>query len=490
MDLGHITTVFPIVMTMAAFIAIDTVIKDRVLLKRFVIGAAVGAVYAIFDVCITKSIETRTVELFILNIGSGVFITLIVLTDCDGLRFTFPKLAKNPAALLIFSTAAIAAGFYFGPRRLAVVDYICIAPVLVAAAAGLCTILIYAPRSRVKVMLILALVLLCCLRVTRFFGEESVPYISVFPEISIMDRLRQEQADNPLRPFRIASLDFVYIPMVQNKVFETPDGRGPLFNKYYRQFIGILRAPQLEDFVVRHDFNTNWYNLFISDGFAGFYLYPYAFLNNKYFVITTDKSGSSPNDDFEVVYAGTTADDYTGIWKKLIDLYRRPISVIKCNASFERWYLVKQTSIVKSDEDIADAILKSEGEGLLNTVYYSKADMPQELNGQLTANDKIIATYYSPDEIQLDVEVTSPAALVVSNNYDPRWRASVDGQDTAVLRANLAFQSIEIKTAGRHSVVLRYEDKPQRLTLIFIPVGILIFNFFIIYGGAMTKSHS
>jgi hypothetical protein len=243
--------------------------------------------------------------------------------------------------------------------------------------------------------------------------------------------------------------------------------------------------------VVRHDFNTNWYNLFISDGYAGFYLYPYAFLNNRYFVITTDKSGSGPNDNFKVIYTGTTIDDYKGIWKEILKkLYSRPISVIRCNAAFDRWHLVNKASILESDEDVSRAILKSEGEGLLDTVYYSRDSMSKEpptelnnLNGEPSTGNKITSKYYSPDEIRLDIEVAAPAALVVSNNYHPNWKAYIDGRETKVLMANLAFQSVVINNAGRHSVVLKYEDKPQRFMLVFIPIGMLIYNCFIAAGN-------
>ncbi|MEO5361976.1 MAG: YfhO family protein, partial [Nitrospirota bacterium] len=484
MDLGHITTVFPIVTTMAAFMAIDAVIKDRRLVRHFLTGAAVGAAYAVFTVFITKTLETQGTQTFILNIGSGAFISFMIAENKGEMAAL--KILNNPATAFIISLTAIAAVFYFSPKTLTTAGLISITPVL------LVTVFTFFGLSKSSVLranaiLILAAAIFFSVRFTRFFGEESVPYISIFPDISVMEKLRAD--DNHSGPFRVASLDFVYIPMVQNRGFETPDGRGPLFNKHYREFIAILRAPQLDNFIVRHNFETNRYNLFISDGFAGFYLYPYAFLNNKYFVITTDKSGSGPNDNFKTIYTGTTTDDYTGIWKNIVSFYARPISVVKCNAAFDRWYLVKKTSVLQSDEDVYSAILKSEGESLIDTAYYSNssgADMtigpklPTVPNGVLSTGDKIIAKHYSPDEIRLDAEVTSPAVLVVSNNYDPNWRAYVDGQTTTVLRTNLAFQSIAIKSPGRHTVVFKYEDTVQKYMLLFIPLGMLVFNYFII----------
>ncbi|MBF0320743.1 MAG: hypothetical protein HQL01_13165 [Nitrospirae bacterium] len=493
MDLGHITTVFPIVMVMAAFVAIDTVIKDWKLIRRFLTGEIIGAVFAAFAIFSTKTIETQGIQYLILNVGSGIFISLMVIMTREKEAFSFPKLARNPVVAFLFSCAAVAAIFYFSPKKLATIDLISIAPVLIVATGTLfwiCGRIYSIPKTtgtKLNWVLIaaIAIVLFFQVRFTRFFGEESIPYVSVLPELSVLEKLRAEELNNP---FRIASIDLVYIPIVLHSGFEAPDARGPLFNKYYREFIGILRAPQLEDFIVRHDFQRNWYNLFISDSYAGFYLYPFAFLNIKYFVLTIDKSGTKHSNDFTVIYTGTTTDDYIGIWKGLFKLYSKPISVIRCNAAFDRWHLVKKTYILESDADVSVAILKTEGEGLLDTVYYSRDSMPKDtsvelIKGELSASDKITPKHYSPDEIRLDVEVTTPAVLVISNNYDPHWRAYVDGQETLVLRANLAFQSIIIKDAGRHSVVLRYEDRVQKFMLVFIPIGMLIFSYFLTAGS-------
>ncbi|MBF0458769.1 MAG: hypothetical protein HQK99_12845 [Nitrospirae bacterium] len=482
MDLGHINMLFPIVMTITAFMAIDAVIKDRELSRRFLIGEAVGAAYAVFAIFITSAVETQGAQLLILNIIGGVFISLMILTAEDKAAFSLPKLVKTPAAVFIFSAAAVAAVLYFSPRKIGNVDLVSIAPVLVVsmwAFFWLSEKLSNAQKNgQLTGLLIITLgiILFFQVRFTRFFGEECVPYISILPEMSIMEKLRtQKQNNKTSEPFRIASLYIPYIPVVQTKGFETPDGRGPLFNKYYREFIGILRAPELTDFIVRHNFETNRYNLFISDGNEGFYFYPLAFLNIRYFILTQNIFGSDNN--FEEIYRGTTTDDYNGIWKGIFSMYSKPFSVVKCNTAFDRWFLVKKTSILKSDEDVRGEILKSEGEGLLDTVYYSEPNMPTELNGELSTGDKIIAKHYSPDEIRLDIEVTSPAVLVISNNYDPNWRAYINGVEKKIHRADIAFQSVLIENPGHNSVVLRYEDKQLLLLHIFIPLGIFIYSY-------------
>jgi uncharacterized membrane protein YfhO len=48
--------------------------------------------------------------------------------------------------------------------------------------------------------------------------------------------------------------------------------------------------------------------------------------------------------------------------------------------------------------------------------------------------------------------------VVIVDAYDPGWRAWVDGRETSVLRANVAFRAVAVG-AGRHEVELRYRPR-------------------------------
>jgi uncharacterized membrane protein YfhO len=48
--------------------------------------------------------------------------------------------------------------------------------------------------------------------------------------------------------------------------------------------------------------------------------------------------------------------------------------------------------------------------------------------------------------------------VVISQAFYHNWRASIDGRPTPLLRANYAFQALEVP-AGRRQVILVYEDR-------------------------------
>jgi uncharacterized membrane protein YfhO len=52
--------------------------------------------------------------------------------------------------------------------------------------------------------------------------------------------------------------------------------------------------------------------------------------------------------------------------------------------------------------------------------------------------------------------------VVVAQTFYHDWRASVDGQNVPLLRANHAFQAVEVPQ-GRHQIVLRYVDQAFEL---------------------------
>jgi len=64
-------------------------------------------------------------------------------------------------------------------------------------------------------------------------------------------------------------------------------------------------------------------------------------------------------------------------------------------------------------------------------------------------------TEYGRERVDLAVELDRPGLVVLRDSFYPGWRATVDGVDAPVLRANYLFRSVEAP-AGKHTVVFRY----------------------------------
>jgi hypothetical protein len=73
-------------------------------------------------------------------------------------------------------------------------------------------------------------------------------------------------------------------------------------------------------------------------------------------------------------------------------------------------------------------------------------------------SDKVLNSQFGNQTVDIGVEAAEPSLVVVAQTYYHNWHAFVDGHETPLLRANHAFQAVQIP-AGRHHLRLAYDDK-------------------------------
>lgn len=62
---------------------------------------------------------------------------------------------------------------------------------------------------------------------------------------------------------------------------------------------------------------------------------------------------------------------------------------------------------------------------------------------------------FRPDRVRIEADMGASGYVVLVDSYDPGWRATVDGDPTPVLRANVAFRAVQVPR-GLHVVELVY----------------------------------
>jgi len=91
------------------------------------------------------------------------------------------------------------------------------------------------------------------------------------------------------------------------------------------------------------------------------------------------------------------------------------------------------------------------------TVY-----LPMEARALVTVSNaspaRISVREFSAHKVRLEIEASKPALVVIAQSFYHNWRAWVAGRPARLLRANHAFQALEIP-AGRHQVALIYQDR-------------------------------
>jgi hypothetical protein len=82
--------------------------------------------------------------------------------------------------------------------------------------------------------------------------------------------------------------------------------------------------------------------------------------------------------------------------------------------------------------------------------------------GPLDPDASVAAAEPSSGRLQLTVRSRTPAFLVVSDSFDPGWRARLDGEPVELLATNFVQRGVPIP-AGQHEVVLTYDPSSFRV---------------------------
>lgn len=91
------------------------------------------------------------------------------------------------------------------------------------------------------------------------------------------------------------------------------------------------------------------------------------------------------------------------------------------------------------------------------TVVY----LPESMHANVTVSNQATCTVsnvrFGQNQVEAEVKADAASLVVIGQAYYHLWRAEVDGQPVTLLRANVAFQAVQVP-AGTHQVRLVYHD--------------------------------
>jgi hypothetical protein len=170
-------------------------------------------------------------------------------------------------------------------------------------------------------------------------------------------------------------------------------------------------------------------------------------------------------DMLNVRYVLTAPDTRLGPkYRKVADV--RQVWLHENRRALPRAWIVHQTTV--GDDDTALRQIDS-GKVDLREV----AVVPRQLAGIGPASgpEWVSVTEYSHDEISLQVQLSSPGLVILSELDYPAWKVEIDGHPQPVVRANGALRAVEVP-AGKSTVVWQYRSTPARLGMVLSLVGV------------------
>ena len=116
-----------------------------------------------------------------------------------------------------------------------------------------------------------------------------------------------------------------------------------------------------------------------------------------------------------------------------------------------------QKPVFLNDADTLRALTQPDFDGSKIVFLPPEAKSLVTISNQ--TNARVVNSHFENQGVQAEIEAADRSLVVVSQTYYHNWRAYVDGHETPLLRANHAFQAVQVP-AGRHQFRLVYEDRP------------------------------
>jgi hypothetical protein len=117
----------------------------------------------------------------------------------------------------------------------------------------------------------------------------------------------------------------------------------------------------------------------------------------------------------------------------------------------------------------------------LSKVLFTRFDLPNSTADQVAKlrqtgvcrSAKFLR--YESERVEIDVSpVAESSILLLTDNYFPGWRASIDGKEVSLLRGNLCFRAL-LLPVGAKTVCFQYDSLPFKLGLLVSGLTLLAF---------------
>lgn len=139
----------------------------------------------------------------------------------------------------------------------------------------------------------------------------------------------------------------------------------------------------------------------------------------------------------------------------------RPVRVFRVPDPAPEAYAVPTASIASNDQVFRRVLLDSAFDPRREVLLAPESVLepgvsPAGFAGSVAVVDR------KPDRLVLRARLNRPGYVVVTDAWDPWWKATVDGGPASLLRANVAFRAVPVP-GGDHVVTLRYRPLPVYL---------------------------
>lgn len=307
--------------------------------------------------------------------------------------------------------------------------------------------------SQTRSEILFALILLLLFYISMFLKNKKIMNINYFKAILILliffdlwffgykiiktKKLNEIYSSNPLintilkdkGTYRVFDMEGAFIPLLGKNKIESITGVAPLYLKDYQTFLWTLgdhMDASYDSFFVINDISNP---IILS------------LLNVKY-VIT--------NKPIDV--------------SRFLEVMRSDSSVGSTSVTNNIHYLYKNLDVLPRAHLVSNVISTNNKQEMLEALkdnfdakkYIILEKQPKNLqNNNSSKFSEISIIKSNPNELNLKVNLTSPAFLVLSEIYYPGWTAYDNEKKIEILNANFLFRSLYLQS-GKHNIAFAY----------------------------------
>lgn len=124
-----------------------------------------------------------------------------------------------------------------------------------------------------------------------------------------------------------------------------------------------------------------------------------------------------------------------------------------------RAFMVYQTKVVSNGDEAFDAIQQKDFDPAKTIILESKAQRPTPNSQSSISNIQMSSVGLksrSPNSLEYEVTTAAEGYLFVGETFYPGWRATVDGQEMPIVRADYLFRAVRVP-AGTHMVRMIFD---------------------------------
>jgi hypothetical protein len=134
--------------------------------------------------------------------------------------------------------------------------------------------------------------------------------------------------------------------------------------------------------------------------------------------------------------------------------------IYRNNSVLPRAFLVPKFEVI-ADKDAVLNRLKDDSFDPRKIVILSKTPTGmQPLADSIIGNVQIAS--YDPNRIIIEADLQNSGFLILSDNFHPDWKASIDGKPTKIYRAYHTFRAVYLDS-GKHTINFFYDSPAYRL---------------------------